>query len=56
MHASGTVMQPDYVGKPEDLSLLLDWAVEDILGVCVSDAVLLRMRHLHTDNREKADP
>ncbi len=35
---------------------MLDSAVEDVLGVRVSDAWLLRMRHRHTDYRDKADP
>jgi hypothetical protein len=61
MHESYMVMQPEYVGKPEDLYLWcliqVDWAVEDVLGVRVSDALLLQMRHLHTDYyRDKADP
>jgi hypothetical protein len=55
MHESGTEMQPDYVGKPEDLYLWLDWGVEDVPAVRVSDALLLRMRHRHTDERDKAD-
>jgi hypothetical protein len=56
MHGSGTVMQPDYVGKLEDLSPVLDQGVEDVPAVCVSDVLLLRMRYLHTDYTDKADP
>jgi hypothetical protein len=62
MHESCMVMQPDYVSKPKDLpqavlvSLVLDSAVEDVLGVSVSDALLLLMQHQHTGYRDKADP
>ncbi len=34
---------------------MLDWGVEDVLAVRVSDVLLLQMRHLHTDYRDKAD-
>jgi hypothetical protein len=48
MHESGTIMQPDYVGKPDSVtgghvSLVLDRGVEDVPTVRVSDALLLRM-------------
>ncbi len=56
MHESGTVMQPDYVGKPETVSVVLDLAVEDVVGVRLSDALLLRMRHLYMHYRDKAVP
>jgi hypothetical protein len=61
MHKSGTIMQPDYVGKPEDLYL---WCLigksktcrqTEAVRVSESDALLLRMCHRHTDYRDKAD-
>ncbi len=56
MHESCTVVQPDYVGKPEDLYLwCLIWQSRT-LGVREFNALLVRMRHLHTDYRDKADP
>ena len=56
MHESGTVMQPDYVIKPEDLYL---WCLIGESKTCwqrMSDALLLQMRHLHTHYRDKAAP
>ncbi len=39
MHARGTVMQPDYVGKTGGpVSLVLDQGVEDVPAERVSDA------------------
>jgi hypothetical protein len=32
---------------------VLDWGVEDVPAVRVSDVLLLWVRHRHTDNREK---
>ena len=49
---AGTVMQPDYVGKPEDLYL---WC---LLGETKTlfDALFLRMRHWYTHYRDQAVP
>jgi hypothetical protein len=52
-------MQPDYVGKPEDLSHVspvLDRGVKDMPVERASDALLLRMRHQYTHYRDKAVP
>ncbi len=54
IHESGRVMQPDYLGKPEDLYL---WClIGESPAVRVSDALLLRMRHWYTHYRDKAVP
>ncbi len=41
IHQSRLVMQPEYIGKPEDL-YMLDSGVEDVSGVRMSDAFLVR--------------
>ncbi len=55
MHESGTVMQPDYIGKQENLYL---WCLVRQSKTCwelrVSDALLLQMQHTHY--RDKAVP
>jgi hypothetical protein len=56
MHESGTVMQPDYVGKPENLYHLCLIGETKTPSGRVSDVLLLRMRHWYTHYRDKAVP
>jgi hypothetical protein len=56
MHESCTVMQPDYVGKPEDLYLWCLIGETKTLWQYACPMRYLRMQHWYTHYRDKAVP